>query len=168
MTDALKQHWPVYLIEGACLGLFMISAFTFGTLLEHPASLVHQTISNPHLRRLLMGIAMGLTAITIIYSPWGKQSGAHINRSTTFTFFRLRKVAKWDAIFYILCQFVGALAGAVLAATLTFKLGRTSLSQLRNHPPRHGWRQRGFFRRGGNYFYFYVSDLESFEPRKLA
>jgi len=118
MTDALKQHWPEYLIEGACLGLFMISAFTFGTILEHPASQVHQTIPNPHLRRLLMGIAMGLTAITIIYSPWGKQSGAHINRSTTFAFFRLRKVAKWDAIFYILCQFVGALAGAVLAATL--------------------------------------------------
>jgi len=118
MTDALKQHWPEYLMEGACLGLFMISAFTFGTILEHPASQVHQTIPNPHLRRLLMGIAMGLTAITIIYSPWGKQSGAHINPSTTFTFFRLGKVAKWDAIFYILCQFVGGLVGAVLAATL--------------------------------------------------
>src|SRR5215475_1683264 len=116
MTDALKQHWPEYLMEGACLGLFMISAFTFGTILEHPASAVLQTIPNPHLRRLLMGIAMGLTAITIIYSPWGKQSGAHINPSTTFTFFRLGKVAKWDAIFYILSQFVGGLAGAVLAA----------------------------------------------------
>src|SRR5262245_56612650 len=118
MTDALKQHWPEYLMEGTCLGLFMISAFIFGTILEHPASPVHQTIPNPHLRRLLMGIAMGLTAITIISSPWSKQSGAHINPSTTFTFFRLGKVAKWDAIFYILSQFVGGLAGAVLAATL--------------------------------------------------
>src|SRR5262245_66658251 len=61
--------------------------FTFGTILEHPASLVHQTISYPHLRRLLMGLAVGLTAITIIYSPWGRQSVAHINPSTTFTFF---------------------------------------------------------------------------------
>ena len=36
MTDALKHHWPEYLMEGTCLGLFMVSAFTFGTILEHP------------------------------------------------------------------------------------------------------------------------------------
>jgi aquaporin Z len=117
MTNALKQHWPEYLMEGTCLGLFMISAFTFGTVLEHPASTIHQAIPNPLLRRFLMGLAMGLTAITIIYSPWGKQSGAHINPSTTFTFFRLGKVSTWDTAFYIVSQFVGSLAGAVLAAT---------------------------------------------------
>ena len=76
MTNALKHHWPEYLMEGTCLGLFMISAFTFGTILEHPASPVHQAILQPLLRRFLMGLAMGLTAISIIYSPWGKQSGA--------------------------------------------------------------------------------------------
>jgi len=27
MMDALKSHWPEYLIEGACLALFMVSAF---------------------------------------------------------------------------------------------------------------------------------------------
>jgi aquaporin Z len=118
MTNALKHHWPEYLMEGTCLGLFMISAFTFGTILEHPASSVYQAIPNPHLRRLLMGIAMGLTAIAIIYSPWGKQSGAHINPSTTFTFFRLGKVSTWDAAFYITSQFLGGLAGAALAAAL--------------------------------------------------
>ena len=118
MTDVLKQHWPEYLMEGMCLGLFMIAAFTFGTILEHPASLIHQAIPNPLLRRFLMGLAMGLTAITLIYSPWGKQSGAHINPSTTLTFFRLGKVATWDAVFYVGCQFAGGVAGAVLAATL--------------------------------------------------
>ena len=30
MVEALKKHWPEYLMEAACLGLFMISAFTFG------------------------------------------------------------------------------------------------------------------------------------------
>ena len=118
MTDALTRHWPEYLIEAACLGLFMMSAFTFGTIFEHPDSPIHQAISNPLLRRFLMGIAMGLTAISIIYSSWGKQSGAHINPSTTLTFFRLGKVAKWDAIFYIFFQFAGGLAGALLAATV--------------------------------------------------
>lgn len=118
MTEALKQHWPEYFIEAACLGLFMISAFTFGTILEHPHSPVHQAIANPTLRRLLMGLAMGSTAIAIIYSPWGKQSGAHINPSTTLTFFRLGKVAKWDAAFYIAGQFIGGALGAIAASIL--------------------------------------------------
>jgi len=118
MLDALRRHWPEYLIEGACLGLFMISAFTFGTILEHPASPIHQVIPNPLSRRFLMGLAMGTSAIAIIYSPWGKQSAAHINPSTTLTFFRLGKVAAWDAVFYVASQFIGGLLGALLTATV--------------------------------------------------
>jgi aquaporin Z len=118
MPQALKHHWPEYLIEAACLGLFMISAFTFGTILEYPASPIHQVLANPTLRRLLMGLAMGSTAIAIIYSPWGKQSGAHINPSTTLTFFRLGKVANWDALFYVVSQFIGGTLGALIASKL--------------------------------------------------
>lgn len=118
MTEALKHHWPEYLIEAGCLGLFMISAFSFGTILEHPLSPVHRAIADPTLRRFLMGLAMGSTAIAIIYSPWGKQSGAHINPSTTITFLRLGKVATWDAAFYIAAQFVGGALGAITAALL--------------------------------------------------
>jgi aquaporin Z len=116
MTAALKQHWPEYLIEALCLGFFMISAFSFATILEHPSSAVHQAIASPTLRRCLMGLAMGSTAIAIIYSPWGQQSGAHINPATTLTFFKLGKVAKWDALFYVAAQFLGGAAGAVTAA----------------------------------------------------
>jgi aquaporin Z len=117
MTDSLRRHWPEYLMEATCLGLFMVSAFTFGSILEYPVSPVHQAIPNPLMRRLLMGLAMGSTAIGIIYSPWGKQSGAHINPSTTLTFFMLGKVTTWDAIFYIVSQFAGGLIGALLAST---------------------------------------------------
>lgn len=129
MTDALKRHWPEYLMEAICLGLFMVSAFTFGTILEHPASLVHRAIPDPLLRRLFMGLAMGSTAIAIIYSPWGKQSGGHINPSTTITFFRLGKVTTWDACFYIVFQFIGGLTGALLASFL--------LSPWASHPSVH-------------------------------
>ena len=58
----------------------------------------------------------GSTAIAIIYSPWGKQSGAHINPSVTFTFFRLGKIKAWDALFYISAQFLGAVLGVLLVA----------------------------------------------------
>ena len=37
-VDGLRRHWPEYLMEAAGLGLFMISAGTFGTLLFHPGS----------------------------------------------------------------------------------------------------------------------------------
>ena len=96
----------------------MISAFSFGTIFEHPASLVHQAIPNPLLRRFLMGMAMGGSAIAIIYSPWGKQSGAHINPSTTITFFRLGKIKSCDATFYLAFQFIGGLLGALAVTTI--------------------------------------------------
>ncbi len=115
MLTILKNHWPEYLIEAAGLGFFMISACFFVALLEHPSSPAREAISDPMTRRVLMGIAMGMTAIAIIYSPWGKQSGAHINPSVTLTFFRLGKVKSWDATFYIIAQFLGAAAGVLIA-----------------------------------------------------
>ncbi|MGH7409776.1 MAG: MIP/aquaporin family protein [Candidatus Methylomirabilis sp.] len=118
MVAALKSHWPEYLMEAAGLGMFMISACVFVAILEYPASPVRQTIANPLLRLILIGVAMGLTAVGIIYSPWGKQSGAHINPSVTLTFLRLGKVGPWDALFYVVAQFAGALAGVVLMVPL--------------------------------------------------
>jgi aquaporin Z len=115
--EALKLHYPEYLMEAASLGIFMVSACAFGVLLFHPSSPVTQAIPNAVLRRFLMGLAMGGTAISLIYSAWGKQSGAHLNPSTTLTFFRLGKVAKWDAVFYVIAQFVGGIAGVLLMRT---------------------------------------------------
>lgn len=94
----------------------MISASGATSLLEHPASPVHQHIADPILRRFLIGVVVGLTIIAIVYSPWGKQSGAHINPVVTFTFFRLGKIRPADALFYILAQFIGAGLGLWLAA----------------------------------------------------
>jgi aquaporin Z len=115
MLDALKRHWPEYLMEAAGLGLFMVSACVFATILEHPASPARQALGDSTLRRVLMGLVMGLTAVAIIYSPWGKQSGAHINPSVTLAFLRLGKVQPWDGFFYILAQFAGGVAGVLLA-----------------------------------------------------
>jgi len=115
---AFAEHWPEYLMEAAELGAFMVSACLFTVVLEHPASALRVAIASPMLRRVLIGLAMGLTAIAIIYSPWGKQSGAHLNPSVTFTFLRLGKVAPVDAAFYIVAQFIGGVAGVMLAAAL--------------------------------------------------
>ena len=105
-------------MEGAELGLFMLSACAFVVLLEHPASPAHQAIANGTLRRVLIGLAMGLTAIAIIYSPLGQRSGAHFNPSVTFTFYRLGRVEWWDAVFYSVAQFIGGLLGVLLSALM--------------------------------------------------
>lgn len=113
-----RKNWPEYLIEAFSLGAFMVSACFFAVLLEYPGSLVHQLIPPALVRRALMGLAMGLTAITIIYSRWGKRSGAHFNPAVTLTFWRLKKIAGEDALFYVAAQFMGAVAGTLLAASI--------------------------------------------------
>ncbi len=120
MLSALLSHWPEYLMEAALLGLFMVSACSFGVLLGHPASPARRRIAHPLARRALMGAAMGLTAVALIYSPWGQQSGAHMNPATTLTFFLRGKVAAWDAVFYAAAQFLGGAAG-VGAARLAWR-----------------------------------------------
>jgi aquaporin Z len=116
---ALRAHWREYFIEAAALGIFMISACVLVVLLEHPASPIHQTLEDAALlRRAFIGLAMGLTAIGIICSPWGRRSGAHMNPAVTLTFLSLRKVDPWDALFYIFFQFAGGVAGVLLASVL--------------------------------------------------
>ncbi len=114
MTRALREHWPEYLIEAAALGLFMVSAGVFGTLLEAPGSPVRQMLPNPFVRHVLAGLAMGLTAVGIIYSPWGQRSGAHMNPAVTLTFLRLGKIEPWDAAHYMVAQCLGGVAGVLL------------------------------------------------------
>lgn len=109
----VKKHWPEYLIEAWGLGTFMLSACVFGVLLFHRESLFAGYSLT--FRSVLMGIAMGSTAVAIFKSPWGKRSGSHINPAVTLTFYRLGKINGIDALFYSLAQFAGAAVGVVLA-----------------------------------------------------
>jgi aquaporin Z len=113
-----RGHWPEYGIEAALLGTFMLSACLFSTLLFFPASPVVREIPDPLHRRILMGVAMGATAIALNYSTWGKRSGAHYNPAVTLTFARLGKVARGDVLGYVSAQFLGAVAGVFLAGLI--------------------------------------------------
>jgi aquaporin Z len=106
-------------MEAALLGIFMIAACGFTVLLEYPGSPVRQMLPDRGLRQVLTGLAMGSTAVALIYSPWGKRSGAHMNPAISLTFARLRKVAPRDAALYAAAQFAGGIAG-VLVASLAF------------------------------------------------
>src|ERR1044072_1559389 len=115
---AARDHWPEYLIEGWALGMFMISAGLVTTLFDYPRSPVNQALHDGDVQRVLTGLCMGLTAIALIYSPWGKRSGAHMNPAVTLTFLGLGHIAPWDAVFYIVAQFVGGTLGVLVVLML--------------------------------------------------
>lgn len=89
------------LMEAALLALFMVSAAAFTILLEHPRSPLHDPSAPAIGRRALGGLAMGVTAVALIYSRWGMRSGAHMNPAVTLAFLRLGKIAPAHAAGYI-------------------------------------------------------------------
>lgn len=118
-TDNMKlTHWLNYLIEALSLGTFMVSAGVFATVLNSPKFPFSALFPDVGFRNMLMGIAMGLTAIAIIYSPPGKRSGAHMNPAVTLTFYSLHKIEGKHALAYIIAQFIGGLVGVWLVAAL--------------------------------------------------
>ncbi len=118
MKKTFLANWPEYLMEAWGLGIFMVSAVLFTILFEHPDMSLHQLIETPWVRRLCIGIAMGLTAIGIMYSPWGKRSGAHLNPAVTLAFYRLGKIDGRQSIYYILFQFIGGYLGVAIFQVL--------------------------------------------------
>lgn len=115
---SLRLHWPEYLMEAGEMSLYIFCTCSFATLLQHPASPVRHFFISGIVRRALMGLAIGATVTALIMSPWGKQSGGHINPAMTFAFYRLGKIRPWDALSYVVAQFLGATGGVALATFL--------------------------------------------------
>lgn len=136
---ALRRHWPEYLIEAFLLGAFMVSALGMTVLLEHPASPAHAALPHPTLRRALMGLAMGGTAIALVYSPWGQRSGAHFNPALTLAFLRLGKIEPADALGYVAAQFAGGVLGVLaIASVLGMHLAAPAVNYAVTTPGRAG------------------------------
>jgi hypothetical protein len=66
--ESLRRHWPEYLIEAWALGTFMVSAGTFATLLDSPASLCAKLLHTSDVRCIHCGYepsARGATAASV-------------------------------------------------------------------------------------------------------
>jgi aquaporin Z len=116
LLKSLERNWFVYSFEAIELAIFMLSACAFTVFLFGPSYPALRAFPSAPFRRMLMGIAMGVTALGIIRSPMGKRSGAHFNPAITLTYFRLGKIAGWDAAFYVVFQFIGGVMGVAVAA----------------------------------------------------
>ena len=113
MIQSLRKHWRTYLMELAGLAGFVLTAGLLSIFLEHPDLPVMQSWLKDHplLRRIPLGIIMGIYSMTIILL-FGKKSGAHINPAATWTFYRLGKISFVDAAFFTVAQFAGAIMAA--------------------------------------------------------
>jgi aquaporin Z len=114
MLETIRKNGPLYLIEAWALGMFMVVASLVVIVVEHPALPVRAVIPSGDVRRAIIGLCMGLTAVGLIYSGWGKRSGAHLNPAVTVAQWRLNRISTLDAAFYVLAQFVGGALGVWL------------------------------------------------------
>jgi aquaporin Z len=111
MTDRKLRD---YCYEGLGLGIFMFSAGFFDALIDSPNLPIRQHIHSAFMRRFLIGLTMGLTALYIFNAPFGKKSGAYINPAVTLVQYRLQNIDRKDAFFYVLFQFIGGTLGMYL------------------------------------------------------
>jgi aquaporin Z len=117
--QTFRAHWREFLIEAWGMAVLLLVSGLITGLIEPR----FRASWPPFARRLAEGVAIAGTVIGLVYSRWGRRSGAHFNPAVTITFLWLRKVKLWDAVFYTIFQFIGAafgiwLAGAILGAAL--------------------------------------------------
>ncbi|CCH53679.1 major intrinsic protein [Fibrisoma limi BUZ 3] len=139
MAPTLSKKWPVYLIEAWALGTFMLMASFVVILVEHPALPVRDAIPSAWLRRALIGLGMGLTAVSLIYSRWGKLSGAHLNPAVTIAQWRLNRITTTDAAAYIVAQFAGgSLAIGLLHWLIPYFMAHPTVNYVATVPGKAG------------------------------
>ena len=114
MKAAFKKNRKHYLQEALGLAIFMLSACFFGAMLFAEKSTWRLAIPGEMPRNVLMGIAMGVTALFIFYSPWTAPSGSQINPAVTLTFLRLGMMCRYDALFFMLAQVIGGVAAVMM------------------------------------------------------
>lgn len=113
LAETVRRHWPEYGVEALFLCVFLVIAGVVCAGVQAGAGLQPNPLALP-LRRALAGITMGLVLMAMIYSPWGRRSGTHLNPAITLAYLRLGKIGRWDALFYLLAQVGAALAAVAL------------------------------------------------------
>ncbi len=121
---SFNKNRTFYFQEALGLGIFMVSACFFSGLLFGRNGYFVSDFS-AFTRQSILGLMMGSTALYIFYSRFTSPSGSHINPAVTLTFFRLGKMNRWDAFFYIIFQFIG---GTVTVYFMAFIMGENLTS----------------------------------------
>ncbi|MFC0771975.1 aquaporin [Terrimonas alba] len=118
LKAAFRKNRKHYLQEALGLAIFMVLACFFNAMIFSEKSKWHNAIPGEMAKNVLMGLIMGCTALFIFYSPWTAPSGSQINPAVTLTFLRLDKMCRYDAMFFVIFQFIGGLAAVFIMQAL--------------------------------------------------
>ena len=122
LKASFKKNWINYLQEALGLAIFMASACFFSAMLFSPESSWYTAIPDLAIKNILMGVAMGSTALLIFYSPLTAPSGSQINPAVSLSFLRAGKMCRYDVMFYIVFQLFG---GPAVVFVMQSLLGKT-------------------------------------------
>ena len=118
LKATFRKNWKHYLQEALGLAIFMISACFFNAMLFSEKSAWYDAVPGDIMKNVSMGLMMGFTALFIFYSPWTAPSGSQINPAVTLTFLRLDKMCRYDAMFFVIFQFIGGTAAVFIMQAL--------------------------------------------------
>jgi aquaporin Z len=139
LRASFRKNWKHYLQEALGLGIFMASACFFSAMLFSPNSSWYSAIPDLAVRNIVMGLAMGGTALFIFYSPLTAPSGSQINPAVSLSFLLIGKMCRYDAMFYIIFQFIGgAIAVFIMQLLIGEKLTEFPVNSAVTIPGKYG------------------------------
>jgi aquaporin Z len=118
LADALRAHWREYLMEAVELAALMLCICFSGALVYSSESPLERIGLPLAANAALMGVCVATATYLIIRSKFGRRSGAHLNPAMTLAYLWLGRIHRWDALYYVVAQFTGGLAGVFLARQL--------------------------------------------------
>jgi aquaporin Z len=107
-------HWIEWLCELVGTALLLVGGLSAICLDFAPGSPVASVVPDHSARLLITGLLFAGTGSLVAISPLGRRSGAHLNPSVTFAFWRRGHMHPHDLAGYIVAQVAGAFAGAAL------------------------------------------------------
>ena len=75
-------------------------------------------ITDIHLALVVVGLAVGVTLLSLIRSRWGRRSGAHLNPTVSIALWLMRAFPARAVLPYAAAQLAGSFAGAALAGVV--------------------------------------------------
>ncbi len=105
--------WKAYIAELTGTALLIAVGLSVVILDFGQGSPMTGLLPDAGMRRLITGFLFGTTGALIAISPLGKESGAHINPVVTLGFWMMERFKARYVLGYIICQFAGAVIGAV-------------------------------------------------------
>jgi aquaporin Z len=125
-------HWAEWACELAGTAILLLGGLSGLFFSLSPVSpLAPSTSLSPRL--LVTGLILAATGILVTLSPLGRLSGAHLNPSVSFAFWRRGHMHRADLAGYVIAQLLGAILGTAIARWL-WGSNATALGLGATHP----------------------------------